>query len=150
MRVPPAIHPVHLLLIITHPIHASPIYVIPWPSSQEASSPKVAVRPERRRSHALELASSVGLALEILTRCEGWCACAKRDSQPSVGGRPSRLITLPPSSLSCISQPGDRTKELVLEAFGAWLKLSAGRGLPSDGASLAAHPLTVAALAGLG
>ena len=56
----------------------------------------------------------------------------------------------PSPSTSCLSQPGDRTKELVLEAYGAWLKLSAGRGLPNDGAALAAHPLTVAALSGLG
>ena len=35
---------------------------------QEAASPKVAVRPERRRQHATELASSVNLAFEVLTR----------------------------------------------------------------------------------
>ncbi|KAG1678979.1 hypothetical protein FOA52_013042 [Chlamydomonas sp. UWO 241] len=36
---------------------------------QEANSHKVAVRPERRRDHANELASSTGLALQMLTQC---------------------------------------------------------------------------------
>ncbi len=87
---------------------------------QEANSSRVAVRPERRRQHAQDLASCVALALEILS--------------------------------SCLNQPGERTKELVLEAFGAWLKLSSARGLllPMGASALSEHPLTAAALSGLG
>ena len=70
--------------------------------------------------------------------------CSPCLSPPSL--LPSLSHTLP----SCLSQPGDRTKEQVLEAFGAWLRLSSGRSLPTDGTTLAAHPLTVAALSGLG
>jgi hypothetical protein len=37
--------------------------------SQEANSMKYAVRPERRRGHALELRAATGAAINILTRC---------------------------------------------------------------------------------
>ncbi|GAX77385.1 hypothetical protein CEUSTIGMA_g4831.t1 [Chlamydomonas eustigma] len=48
----------------------------------------------------------------------------------------------------CLSQPGDLTNEHVLEAFGSWLKLSCGKGLSVS--TLFTHPLTAAALSGLG
>jgi len=50
---------------------------------------------------------------------------------------------------SCLSQPGSRIREQVLEAFGSWLRLSGGTGLPLDGAALSQHPLVTAALEGL-
>ncbi|KAG2431638.1 hypothetical protein HYH02_013215 [Chlamydomonas schloesseri] len=64
---------------------------------------------------------------------------------------------------SCLSQPGERTRTQVLEAFGSWLKLNEGRPLPSIAAAVAAgagagedaaatlarHPLVAAALEGL-
>ncbi|GIL53842.1 hypothetical protein Vafri_9477 [Volvox africanus] len=39
---------------------------------------------------------------------------------------------------SCLSQPGERTRTQVLEAFGSWLKLNEGRPLPSIAAAAAA------------
>ncbi|GLC47401.1 hypothetical protein PLESTB_001959900 [Pleodorina starrii] len=66
---------------------------------------------------------------------------------------------------SCLSQPGERTRTQVLEAFGSWLKLNEGRPLPSIAAAAAAaapgsggedaaavlarHPLVAASLEGL-
>ncbi|KXZ44767.1 hypothetical protein GPECTOR_62g882 [Gonium pectorale] len=65
---------------------------------------------------------------------------------------------------SCLSQPGERTRTQVLEAFGSWLKLNEGRPLPTiaaaaaaatggggedAAATLARHPLVAASLEGL-
>ncbi|GBF90722.1 hypothetical protein Rsub_03023 [Raphidocelis subcapitata] len=46
---------------------------------------------------------------------------------------------------SCLSQP-EHVRGQVLEAFGCWLRLSCGRGLP---AGFESHPLVAAATAGL-
>jgi len=46
------------------------------------------------------------------------------------------------------ARAADRGREQALEAFGAWLRVAAGSP-QLDGAALAAHPLTSAALAGL-
>ena len=46
----------------------------------------MAVRPERRRQHAIELSSAVGLALEILTRCVGVCGGGHVGFGGQVGG----------------------------------------------------------------
>lgn len=48
----------------------------------------------------------------------------------------------------CRGGAADRSREQVLEAFGAWLRVAAGSP-HLDGAALAAHPLTAAAMAGL-
>lgn len=48
----------------------------------------------------------------------------------------------------CGACAADRSREQVLEAFGAWLRVAAGSA-HLDGAVLAAHPLTAATLAGL-
>ncbi|GFR52886.1 hypothetical protein Agub_g15518, partial [Astrephomene gubernaculifera] len=70
---------------------------------------------------------------------------------------------------SCLSQPGERTRTQVLEAFGSWLKLNEGAPLPAIAAAAAAaaggaavavsgedaaavlarHPLVASALEGL-
>ena len=53
-----------------------------------------------------------------------------------------------PQTHAACACAADRSREQVLEAFGAWLRVAAGSA-HLDGASLAAHPLTAATLAGL-
>lgn len=93
---------------------------------QESSNIRVAARPERRRQHVQELASSFGAVVEILTSCL--------------------------NALSSTSS-GERNRELVVEAFGSWLRLFISSGIPRsslpDATALSTHPLTNAALEGL-
>lgn len=51
----------------------------------------------------------------------------------------------PPQTRSCLAQP-EHVRGQVLEAFGCWLRLSCGQGLPENFES---HPLVSAATAGL-
>ena len=97
---------------------------------QESSNFRVAARPERRRQHVQELAASFGVVIEILTSC------------------------LNASS----SASGNRNRELVVDAYGAWLRLFMSSGSPRttlpdgrsmDATTLSTHPLTNAALEGL-
>ncbi|KAK9827594.1 hypothetical protein WJX81_001986 [Elliptochloris bilobata] len=64
----------------------------------------------------------------------------------------AELVSAVPAVLqvlaTCLELHHDRSREQVLEAFGAWLRVAAGSA-HLDGAALAAHPLTAAALAGL-
>lgn len=60
----------------------------------------------------------------------------------------SKDLTLASSTRTSVSSAGAQSVAgPVLHAFAAWLKLSAGAGL--DGATLAGHPLTKAAMEGL-
>ena len=61
-------------------------------------------------------------------------------SKVSILASSTRLCVLPTAGAQSVTGP-------VLHAFAAWLKLSAGAGL--DGAALAGHPLTKAAMEGL-
>jgi hypothetical protein len=55
------------------------------------------------------------------------------------------LVARTAAPRSCLAQP-EHVRGQVLEAFGCWLRLSGGRGLP-DG--FEAHPLVAAAAVGL-
>ena len=107
---------------------------------QEAGSHRPAIRPERRRAYAAELLAAAPGALTLLAQLH---AARMEASRP------------------------DEIESTALEAFASWVWLacnsahasgmstwqnsSGGRNLPPgcDPASLAQHPLTAAALAGL-
>ncbi len=124
---------------------------------QEATSHKVAARPERRRQFHMELQEQAPDALQVPLPPQPLPLLTQPPHDPRGARRPSQAAAHPPPRAarahptaqvlaSSADSNAGASRSLVLAAFGAWLRLTEGRGLDSG---LAQHPLVATALAGL-